>query len=135
MSFKKRFLILLALATLCMACSKSEQARADTDLLVEVTAAIVEAALSDGSDGVRRAQGIMDQRAEELSAAMARLSSLRGFQVDDETKSLIEAAITDCAADVNGLHFKLIRQAMEDETLKGSLDALIKNYNGLLLDS
>lgn len=126
--------LLICLACLPLAgCKKDAEAKtvlADFDSFTAELVKRVDAA-SNPSDGVDDAQKYFDSRKVEMTAKMDQLKAIRGYQVGEETKKMMESSLIEDAKKVANLHVKYMGTSMRDAAFKAKLDKLSTDYQGL----
>src|SRR5919198_4970958 len=85
-------------------------------------------AASDPSAGVDDAQKYFDSKKTEMTAKMDTLKNIRGYQVGEETKKMMENSMVEDAKKVANLQVKYIGTSMRDAAFKGKLDKLTRDY-------
>lgn len=88
-------------------------------------------AASDPSAGVDDAQKYFDSKKTDMSAKMDTLKGIRGYQVGEETKKMMETSLIEDAKKIANLQVKYIGTSMRDATFKGKLDKLTRDYQSL----
>ena len=86
---------------------------------------------SDPSAGVDDAQKYFDSKKTAMSAKMDTLKSIRGYQVGEETKKMMETSLVEDAKKIATLQVKYIGTSMRDAAFKGKLDKLTRDYQSL----
>lgn len=86
---------------------------------------------SNPAAGVDDAQKYFDSRKAEMTEKMDKLKGVRGYQVGEETKKMIESSLVDDAKKIANLQVKYIGTSMRDETFKARLDKLTRDYQSL----
>ena len=86
---------------------------------------------SNPAAGVDDAQKYFDSRKAEMTEKMDKLKGIRGYQVGEETKKMIESSLVDDAKKIANLQVKYIGTSMRDETFKARLDKLTRDYQSL----
>ena len=86
---------------------------------------------SDPSAGVDDAQKYFDSKKTAMSAKMDTLKSIRGYQVGEETKKMMETSLVEDAKKIANLQVKYIGTSMRDAAFKGKLDKLTRDYQSL----
>ena len=86
---------------------------------------------SDPSAGVDDAQKYFDSKKTAMSAKMDTLKSIRGYQVGEETKKMMESSLVEDAKKIANLQVKYIGTSMRDAAFKGKLDKLTRDYQSL----
>ncbi len=125
---------LLALVLLVSACSKDDIANATIDDLTKLTDDIVKT-VNDAEDkkaGVAEAQKKLDDAKGELGPKMKEVMELRGFQVNDETKSKVAAGLVDNTMKMATLEVDLMMATMDDPELKAAVDKLSADHEALV---
>ena len=131
----KRFTILaLLLACLSLAgCKKDAQINSVVTELDAFTNELVKKVDSapNPSAGVDDAQKFFDSKKADLTAKMAELKGIRGYQVSEETTKKMTASMINDANKVAGLQIKYIGTSMRDPAFKAKLEKLTKDYQSL----
>ncbi len=126
--------ILIALACLLITgCKKDAEIKTlltDFDSFTDELVKRVDAA-SDPSAGVDEAQKYFDSKKTAMSAKMDTLKSIRGYQVGEETKKMMETSLVEDAKKIANLQVKYIGTSMRDAAFKGKLDKLTRDYQSL----
>ena len=126
--------LFIAFACLLLAgCKKDAEVKtalADFDSFTNELVERVESA-SDAAAGVDEAQKYFDSKKAEMTTRMDTLKGIRGYQVSEETKKLMESSLVDDAKKVANLQMKYIGTSMRDATFKAKLDKLTKDYQSL----
>ena len=86
---------------------------------------------SDPAAGVDDAQKYFDSKKTEMTAKMDSLKEIRGYQVGDETKKMMESSLVDDAKKIANLQVKYMGTSMRDATFKAKLDKLTRDYQSL----
>jgi hypothetical protein len=126
--------LLICLACLPLAgCKKDAEAKTiitDFDSFTNEMVKRVDAA-SNPSDGVDDAQKYFDSKKAEMTGKMDTLKGLRGYQVGDETKKMMESSLVEDAKKVANLQVKYMGTSMRDAAFKAKLDKLTRDYQSL----
>lgn len=125
---------LLALVLLVSACSKDEMATGAIDELTALTDDIVKT-IQDGQDkqaAVAEAQAKLDAKKDELAPKMKEVMELRGFQVNDETKSKVAQGLVDNTMRVGTLKMSLLMEIATDPELEVAIDKLNADFQALV---
>jgi hypothetical protein len=126
--------LLICLACLPLAgCKKDAEAKTiltDFDSFTNEVVKRVDAA-SNPSDGVDDAQKYFDSKKAEMTGKMDTLKGLRGYQVGDETKKMMESSLVEDAKKVANLQVKYMGTSMRDAAFKAKLDKLTRDYQSL----
>jgi hypothetical protein len=126
---------LLALILLVSGCSKDEMANAAIDDLTALTDDIVKT-VKDGEDkkkAVADAQAKLDAKKGELGPKMKEVMELRGFQVNDETKTKVADGLVDNTMKMASLQIDLMMETATDPELKAAVDKLSDDHEALLM--
>jgi hypothetical protein len=102
----------------------------DFDMFTNEITKRVDAA-SDPSAGVDDAQKYFDSKKSEMTEKMDTLKGIRGYQVGEETKKMMETSLVEDAKKVVNLQVKYIGTSMRDAAFKGKLDKLTRDYQSL----
>ena len=86
---------------------------------------------SDPAAGVDDAQKFFDSKKSELTTKMDTLKSVRGYQVGDETKKMMESSLVEDMKKVVNLQVKYVGTTMRDANFKAKLDKLTRDYQSL----
>jgi hypothetical protein len=131
----KRFTILvLLLACLSLTgCKKDAQINSVIAELDSFTSELVKKVemAPNPSAGVDDAQKYLDSKKDDLTAKLARIKSIRGYQVSEETTKKMVNSMVDDAGKVAGLQMKYTGTLMRDPAFKAKLDRLTKDYSAL----
>lgn len=126
--------LLICLACLPLAgCKKDAEAKTiltDFDSFTNEMVKRVDAA-SNPSDGVDDAQKYFDSKKAEMTGKMDTLKGLRGYQVGEETKKMMESSLVEDAKKVANLQVKYMGTSMRDAAFKAKLDKLTRDYQSL----
>ena len=114
-------------------CKKDAEAKTILTDFDSFTAELVKRvdAASNPSDGVDDAQKYFDSKKSEMTGKMDTLKGLRGYQVGDETKKMMEASLVEDAKKVANLQVKYMGTSMRDAAFKAKLDKLTRDYQSL----
>ena len=130
----KALALLIALSCLLVAgCKKDAEVKTilgDFDSFTIELVKRVDAA-SNPADGVDDAQKYFDSKKTEMTTKMEQLKTIRGYQVGEETKKMMEASLVEDAKKVANLQVKYIGTSMRDPAFKAKLDKLTKDYQSL----
>ena len=125
---------LIALACLLITgCKKDAEIKTllnDFDSFTDELVKRVDSA-SDPSAGVDDAQKYFDSKKTAMSAKMDTLKSIRGYQVGEETKKMMESSLVEDAKKIENVRLKYIGTSMRDAAFKAKLDKLMKDYESL----
>jgi hypothetical protein len=66
-----------------------------------------------------------------MTGKMDTLKGLRGYQVGDETKKMMESSLVEDAKKVANLQVKYMGTSMRDAAFKARLDKLMRDYQSL----
>jgi ABC-type uncharacterized transport system auxiliary subunit len=126
--------ILIVLTCLVLAgCKKDADVKTvltDFDKFTDELVKRVESA-SDPAAGVDDAQKYFDSKKAEMTTKMDSLKEIRGYQVGDETKKMMESSLVDDAKKIANLQVKYMGTSMRDATFKAKLDKLTRDYQSL----
>src|SRR5713101_4896571 len=126
--------LLICFACLPLAgCKKDAEAKTiltDFDSFTNEMVKRVDAA-SNPADGVDDAQKYFDSRKTEMTGKMDELKAIRGYQVGEETKKMMESSLVEDAKKIANLQVKYIGTSMRDAAFKAKLDKLIRDYESL----
>ena len=126
--------LLICFACLPLAgCKKDAEAKTILTDFDSFTAELVKRvdAASNPSDGVDDAQKYFDSKKAEMTGKMDTLKGLRGYQVGDETKKMMESSLVEDAKKVANLQVKYMGASMRDAAFKAKLDKLTRDYQSL----
>ena len=126
--------LLIVLAFLPLAgCKKDAEAKTILTDFDSFTAELVKRvdAASNPSDGVDDAQKYFDSKKAEMTGKMDTLKGLRGYQVGEETKKMMESSLVEDAKKVANLQVKYMGASMRDAAFKAKLDKLTRDYQSL----
>ena len=130
----KPLALIVAFACLLLAgCKKDAEVKAalnDFDSFTNELVNRVESA-SDPAAGVDDAQKYFDSKKAEMTTKMDTLKGIRGYQVSDETRKMMESSLVDDAKKIANLQVKYMRTSMRDATFKAKLDKLTRDYQSL----
>ena len=131
----KRFtLLVLLVACLSLAgCKKDAQITAVVGELDTFTNELVKRVESapNPSAGVDDAQKFFDSKKADMTAKIATLKGIRGYQVSEETTRKMTTSMIDDAKKVAGLQLKYISTSMRDPAFKAKLEKLTRDYQSL----
>ena len=126
--------LLICLICLPLAgCKKDAEAKtilADFDTFTNELVRRVDAA-SNPADGVDDAQQYFDSKKAEMTGKMDTLKGLRGYQVGEETRKMMESSLVEDAKKVANLQVKYMGTSMRDAAFKAKLDKLTRDYQSL----
>jgi ABC-type uncharacterized transport system auxiliary subunit len=126
--------LLIVLTCLVLAaCKKDADVKTvltDFDKFTDELVKRVESA-SDPAAGVDDAQKYFDSKKAEMTSKMDSLKEIRGYQVGDETKKMMESSLVDDAKKIANLQVKYMGTSMRDPTFKAKLDKLTRDYQSL----
>lgn len=125
---------LLAMVLLVSSCSKDEMATGAIDELNALTDDIVKT-VSEGEDkltAVADAQAKLDAKKADLAPKMKEVMELRGFQVNDETKTKVAAGLVDNTMKMATLEIDLMIATATDPALKAAVDKLTADHEALV---
>ena len=126
--------LLICFACLPLAgCKKDADAKAiltDFDSFTNELVKRVDAA-SNPADGADDAQKYFDSKKAEMTGKMDTLKGLRGYQVGEETKKMMESSLVEDAKKVANLQVKYMGTSMRDAAFKAKLDKLTRDYQSL----
>lgn len=126
-------LLIVSACLLVAGCKKDAEVKtllADFDSFTNDLIKRVDSA-SDPSAGVDDAQKYFDSKKADMTAKMDKLKSIRGYQVGEETKKMMEASLVEDAKKIAGLQVKYIGTSMRDRAFKAKLDKLTRDYQSL----
>ncbi len=126
--------LLIALACLLFAgCKKDAEVKAILADFDSFTAELVKRvdAASNPADGVDDAQKYFDSKKTEMTGKMEQLKAIRGYQVGEETKKMMESSLVEDAKKIANLQVKYMGTSMRDATFKAKLDKLTRDYQSL----
>ncbi len=118
---------------LLVGCKKDAQVKTaltDFDSFTNELVKRVESA-SDPAAGVDDAQKYFDSKKAEMTTRMDTLKGIRGYQVGDETRKMMETSLVDDAKKIANLQVKYMSTSMRDSTFKAKLDKLTRDYQSL----
>jgi hypothetical protein len=126
--------LLIAFACLLLTgCKKDAEVKTvltDFDTFTNELVKRVESA-SDPAAGVDDAQKYFDSKKAEMTTKMDTLKGIRGYQVGEETKKMMESSLVDDAKKIANLQVKYMGTSMRDATFKAKLDKLTRDYQSL----
>lgn len=125
---------MVIVALLTFGCNRDGQVNADLDVLDEFTKELMNKVASGktSAEGVTAAQEYLDTQKDEIRTRMTRMVAVRGFQVNEATKTRLTKSITDNVMKVMGLKIQMLTQTMKDKTLDNQLQKLIEDYTKLI---
>ena len=130
----KPLALIVAFACLLLAGCKQDAevktALTDFDSFTNELVKRVESA-SDPAAGVDDAQKYFDSKKAEMTTRMNTLKGIRGYQVGDETRKMMESSLVDDAKKIANLQVKYMGTSMRDATFKAKLDKLTRDYQSL----
>jgi adenine-specific DNA methylase len=123
--------LLITFACLLVAgCKKDAEVKtilADFDSFTAELVKRVDAA-SNPADGVDDAQKYFDSKKTEMTGKMEQLKTIRGYQVGEETKKMMEASLVEDAKKIANLQVKYMGTSMRNDAFKAKLDKLTRDY-------
>ena len=126
--------LIVAFACLLLAgCKKDAEVKTvltDFDSFTNELVKRVESA-SDPAAGVDDAQKYFDSKKAEMTTKMDTLKGIRGYQVGDETRKMMESSLVGDAKKIANLQVKYMSTSMRDPTFKAKLDKLTRDYQSL----
>jgi hypothetical protein len=133
---KRRIAIFVLLACIAtVGCSKRDDevntVMKDLDNFTTKMASKISAA-KDKATGLAEAQKYSDAKKADIKKKFDSIKDVRGFQISEETKKKMEAAITKNVISIASLQITYISQTMEDKKFKANLEKLISDYQDLL---
>ncbi|HYR75380.1 MAG TPA: hypothetical protein VEM96_06000 [Pyrinomonadaceae bacterium] len=130
----KPLALIVAFACLLLAgCKKDAEVKTvltDFDSFTNELVKRVESA-SDPAAGVDGAQKYFDSKKAEMTTKMDTLKGIRGYQVGEETRKMMESSLVDDAKKIANLQVKYMGTSMRDPTFKAKLDKLTRDYQSL----
>lgn len=130
----KPLALIVAFACLLLAgCKRDAEVKTlltDFDSFTNELVKRVESA-SDPAAGVDDAQKYFDSKKAEMTTKMDTLKGIRGYQVGDETRKMMESNLVDDAKKIANLQVKYMGTSMRDATFKAKLDKLTRDYQSL----
>jgi len=130
----KPLALIVAFACLLLAGCKQDAevktALTDFDSFTNELVKRVESA-SDPAAGVDDAQKYFDSKKAEMTTRMDTLKGIRGYQVGDETRKMMETSLVDDAKKIANLQVKYMATSMRDPTFKAKLVKLTRDYQSL----
>jgi hypothetical protein len=130
----KPLALIVAFACLLVAgCKKDAEVKTvltDFDSFTNELVKRVESA-SDPAAGVDDAQKYFGSKKAEMTTKMDMLKGIRGYQVGDETRKMMESNLVDDARKIANLQMKYMGTSMRDQTFKAKLDKLTRDYQSL----
>ena len=130
----KPLALIVAFACLLLAgCKKDAEVKTvltDFDSFTNELVKRVES-LSDPAAGVDDAQKYFDSKKAEMTTRMDTLKGIRGYQVGEETRKMMESSLVDDAKKIANLQVKYMGTSMRDPTFKAKLDKLTRDYQSL----
>ena len=130
----KPLALIVAFACLLLAgCKQDAEAKTaltDFDSFTNELVKRVESA-SDPAAGVDNAQKYFDSKKAEMTTRMDTLKGIRGYQVGDETRKMMETSLVDDAKKIANLQVKYMSTSMRDPAFKAKLDKLTSDYQSL----
>ena len=88
-------------------------------------------AAANPADGVDDAQKYFDSKKTEMTGKMEQLKAIRGYQVSEETRKMMETSLVADAKKVANLQLKYIGTSMRDAAFKAKVDKLTRDYQSL----
>jgi hypothetical protein len=131
----KRWIVFmcLALASLVIGCSKDDDVNAFVQKLDGFTNELVQRVESgDPKAGVSSALQYLEQNRAEIESAYKQIEGVRGFQVEEQTMSNLEASITRNTTKVMSLRVKHAGASVGDRELDQQLKKLTGDYQKML---
>jgi len=130
----KPLALIVAFACLLLAgCKKDAEVKmalTDFDSFTNELVKRVDSA-SGPAAGVDDAKKYFDSKKAEMTTKMDTLKGIRGYQVSDETRKMMESSLVDDAKKIANLQVKYMRTSMRDATFKAKLDKLTRDYQSL----
>jgi ABC-type uncharacterized transport system auxiliary subunit len=130
----KALALLISLACLSLAgCKKDAEVKTiinDFDSFTNELVKRVDSA-SSPTAGVDDAQKYFDSKKADMTAKMSTLKGIRGYQVGDDTKKMMESSLVDDAKKVANLQLKYIGTSMRDAAFKAKIEKLTRDYQSL----
>jgi hypothetical protein len=130
----KPLALIVAFACLLLAgCKKDAEVKTvltDFDSFTNELVKRVES-LSDPAAGVDDAQKYFDSKKAEMTTRMDTLKGIRGYQVSDATRKMMESSLVDGAKKIANLQVKYMGTSMRDPTFMAKLDKLTRDYHSL----
>ena len=130
----KPLALIVAFACLLLAgCKKDAEVKTvltDFDSFTNELVKRVESA-SDPAAGVDDAQKYFDSKKAEMTTKMDTLKGIRGYQVGDDTRKMMESSLVGDAKKIANLQVKYMSTSMRDPTFKAKLDKLTRDYQSL----
>lgn len=130
----KALALLIAFSCLLAAgCKKDANVKTILADFDSFTAEIVKRvdAPSNPADGVDDAQKYFDSKKTEMTSKMEQLKGIRGYEVGEETRKMMEASLVEDAKKIASLQVKYIGTSMRDPAFKAKLDKLTRDYQSL----
>jgi outer membrane murein-binding lipoprotein Lpp len=132
---KKLLIILLALCgVLLSGCKKDDQVKSvmkDLDTFTNDLVKKVEAA-ADPAIGLDEAQKLMDAKKGDIKSKLDTLKSVRGFQINEDTKKAMLDGVTKNVTSVASLQIKYVSRSIKDAAFKSKLEKFINDYTSLM---
>jgi hypothetical protein len=128
--FAVSMVIACLLLTGCKKDAEVKTVLTDFDTFTNEMVKRVESA-SDPAAGVDDAQKYFDSKKAEMTTKMDSLKGIRGYQVGEETKKMMESSLVDDAKKIANLQVKYMGTSMRDATFKAKLDKLTRDYQSL----
>ena len=97
----------------------------------KLTAEIVRAVDEKPTDGVDKAQKLLDARKSELKKSYESFKDVRGFQLSKEMQTKFTEAVTKDIEAVGNLQIKHAKTSVADEAFAQKLDKLTTDYNSI----
>jgi PBP1b-binding outer membrane lipoprotein LpoB len=126
-------LVLLAICLLLAGCKKDTQINAlvaDVDAFTTELVTRVDSAANPAA-GVDDAQKYFDSKKAEMTAKIATLKGVHGYQVSEETTRKMTASLIEDANKVAKLQIKYISLSLYDPVFKGKIEKLTRDYQAL----
>ena len=126
--------VMVLVAVLSYGCSRDGQVNADLDALDTFTKELVNKITSAKNpvEGVAAGQEYLESQKEDIQTRMKRMGSVRGFQIDKETKDRLAKSITTNVTEIMSLKIKMMSHTMRNKNLDAQLQKLIDDYTRLI---
>lgn len=126
-------LIVLFVCLSLAGCKKDAQIKAVVAELDAFTTELVKRVetAADPAAGVDDAQKYFDSKKAEMTAKIATLKRIHGYQVSEETTKKMTASLLEDAKKVAGLQIKYISVSLNDPVFKRKIEKLTRDYQAL----
>ena len=127
------FGLLMTIVMAFSGCGLSRDAEVNSFIkeMDKLTAEIVRAVDEKPTEGVDKAQKLLDARKSELKKKYESFKDIRGFQLSQEMQTKFTEAVTKDIESVGNLQIKHAKTSVADEKFGQKLDKLTADYNSI----